>query len=148
MTAMQNRPQKAAGSHHRVFSRMTAGEKTFDIINILVMGLFSVIILYPVLNVAAVSLSSDFYIYSGQVGMLPKGFNIFVNGNVVNYLGEADCRLPKLTNSKLYAYEIENDGNLPEVQIIEMFVDGIIGGGVLDYIEISINKEMQSSNLI
>lgn len=73
-----------------------------------------------------------------------KGFNLFVNSKPVKYLGEVDCTLPKLTKSKLYAFEIENTGRLPDVQIIETFVDDEHGGGVLDYIEISVNKEFKA----
>ena len=83
MSDMSKRPQGAAVRRHHMFARMTTGEKTFDVINIIIMALFSIIILYPVLNVVAVSLSSDFYIYSGQVGMFPRGFNTFAYQKVL-----------------------------------------------------------------
>ena len=83
MSALSKKPETAIAKRHHMFARMTMGEKIFDVVNILIMALFSIIILYPVLNAAAVSLSSDFYIYSGQVGMFPKGFNTFAYQKVL-----------------------------------------------------------------
>ena len=51
--------------------------------------------------------------------------------------------LPKLTKADLYAFEIDNNGNLPDVQIVEIYVDGKESGGRLDYLEISINKDFE-----
>ena len=54
--------------------RKTAGEITFTCINSAIMVLFSLMILFPVLNVIAVSFSTDRYVYAGAVTFYPKGF--------------------------------------------------------------------------
>lgn len=70
-----------------------------------------------------------------------KGFTLFVNSRPVKYIGEKDCVIPKVTKQKLYAFEVENTGKMPDVQIIEMYVDNKESAGVLDYLEITVNKE-------
>ena len=87
--------------------------------------------------------NSKVILYLGLTKPLSEidGFTLFVNSKPVKYIGEKECVKPKLTNSKLYAFEIENDGNMPDVQILEIYIDSVKSGGMLDYIEISINKD-------
>ncbi len=59
---------------HPVRIRRTGSEKVFIILNTFAMLLFSLVILYPVLNVIAVSLSTDQYVYAGAVSVYPLGF--------------------------------------------------------------------------
>ena len=54
--------------------KRTKGDWTFTIINSVAMILFCVIILFPVLNVIAVSFSSDAYVYQGAVSIYPREF--------------------------------------------------------------------------
>lgn len=54
--------------------KRTKGDWTFTIINSAAMILFCVIILFPVLNVIAVSFSSDAYVYQGAVSIYPREF--------------------------------------------------------------------------
>lgn len=52
------------------------GDTAFDILNTLFMCFIMLIMLYPMLNVLAVSLSSPQAITAGRVSFYPKGFNI------------------------------------------------------------------------
>ena len=45
----------------------------FPIINILILTLFGIITLYPCLNVVAKAFSSQGYVITGQVYLIPKG---------------------------------------------------------------------------
>lgn len=56
--------------------RKTLGSVSFDIANHAFMILLMVVMLYPLLNVLAISLSSKAFIDAGEVTWLPKGFNI------------------------------------------------------------------------
>lgn len=55
--------------------RLSKGDKTFEILNIIAMSILSFVCLYPFINIAAISLSSNAAILSGEVFMLPKGLN-------------------------------------------------------------------------
>ncbi|RXZ80054.1 carbohydrate ABC transporter permease [Paenibacillaceae bacterium] len=52
------------------------GSRIFDLLNILMMLLLCVTMLYPFLNVIAVSLSNNEHILRGDITIFPKGFNI------------------------------------------------------------------------
>lgn len=52
------------------------GSKLFDLFNILIMLLLCVTMLYPFLNVIAVSLSNSEHILRGDITIFPKGFNV------------------------------------------------------------------------
>ena len=51
------------------------GSVTFDVFNYILMALLVVITLYPILNVFAVSISSNYYVVSGLVNIIPRGVN-------------------------------------------------------------------------
>lgn len=55
----------------------------FDYVNTIVMLLFSITILYPFVNTLAKSFSSETYITTGQVFLLPKGFSFASYKNVM-----------------------------------------------------------------
>ena len=55
--------------------RISSGDRAFVTINSLCMIIFCLIILFPVLNVIAVSFSSDQFVYNGSVTFYPKGFH-------------------------------------------------------------------------
>ena len=57
-------------------NRIRIGGVTFDAVLILLLLIFCVIILYPFLNVIAVSLSSSRMITRGAVGILPRELNV------------------------------------------------------------------------
>ncbi|MCR2048994.1 carbohydrate ABC transporter permease [Acetatifactor muris] len=57
-----------------VKSNIYIGSRTFDVILIIVMGLLSIIFIYPFLNVLAISFSSNSAIVTGQVTFFPKDF--------------------------------------------------------------------------
>lgn len=52
------------------------GSRLFDVFNILIMIFILVVVLYPILNIIATSLSSTRYIASGSVTVWPKGFTL------------------------------------------------------------------------
>jgi putative aldouronate transport system permease protein len=56
--------------------RKSAGDRVFDFTNTLIMVVLMVVMLYPMLNVIAVSLSDVVPIAAGQVTFYPKGFNL------------------------------------------------------------------------
>lgn len=58
------------------FKKSTFGENLFDILDILLMLVFVVIILYPILNLFATSVSDDGPILRGEVTFYPKGFDL------------------------------------------------------------------------
>lgn len=56
--------------------KVSLGSRVFDGVNIFVMLLILVVVLYPILNIMATSVSSAKYISSGSVTVWPQGFNI------------------------------------------------------------------------
>ena len=50
--------------------------RIFRVINTIIMILVVIITFYPILYLVAQSFSSERYIYAGEVGIIPKGFNI------------------------------------------------------------------------
>ncbi|MBW7454315.1 carbohydrate ABC transporter permease [Paenibacillus sepulcri] len=54
--------------------KVSLGSRTFDAINIFIMLLILVVVLYPILNIIATSLSSARYISSGSLTIWPRGF--------------------------------------------------------------------------
>ncbi|WP_018756479.1 carbohydrate ABC transporter permease [Paenibacillus terrigena] len=56
--------------------RESLGSRLFDLVNIFIMLLLCVIMLYPFLNVIAVSLSNTEHILKGDITIFPKGFNL------------------------------------------------------------------------
>lgn len=57
-------------------NRKTTGEIIFDVLNTVLMLLITAVMLYPMLNQLAVSLSSNNAISSGQVNLIPKNFTV------------------------------------------------------------------------
>jgi putative aldouronate transport system permease protein len=56
--------------------KKSAGDRFFDSVNILIMMVLMVIMLYPMLNVIAISLSDVVPIAAGRVTFFPIGFNL------------------------------------------------------------------------
>jgi putative aldouronate transport system permease protein len=54
--------------------RYTAGENLFNVVNIIIMIVLLITFLYPLLNMAAISLSSDVPVLRSQVTVYPIGF--------------------------------------------------------------------------
>ncbi len=52
------------------------GSRAFDVINIVIMLFILIVVLYPILNIIATSLSGTRYISAGSVTIWPKGFNL------------------------------------------------------------------------
>ena len=63
--------------------RMTKSEHIFNIINNIFMAVIVVVMLYPIINQVAISLSSDSAIISGQVNLIPKGITLVSYKNVI-----------------------------------------------------------------
>jgi putative aldouronate transport system permease protein len=55
--------------------RLTMGEKLFSAANIVIMTLLIVIFLYPIINMAAISMSGDVAVLRAEVTVFPIGFN-------------------------------------------------------------------------
>lgn len=56
--------------------KRSVGERTFNVINIVILTLAAISMLFPLLNVLAKSLSSNVAVTSGLVGLLPKDFQL------------------------------------------------------------------------
>lgn len=98
-----------------VKSKIYIGSRTFDVVLIIVMGLLSVIFIYPFLNVLAISLSGNGMIVTGQVTFYPKdiifeGYKmLFREENIFRAYGNtiiiaAGGALLSLTLTSLLAY--------------------------------------------
>ncbi|GGD49216.1 carbohydrate ABC transporter permease [Paenibacillus nasutitermitis] len=79
--------------------KVSLGSRAFDAVNIFIMLLILVVVLYPILNIIATSLSSARYISSGSVAIWPRGFTVQAYANVLK-----DALIYKgYMNSILYA---------------------------------------------
>lgn len=98
-----------------VKSKIYIGSRTFDVVLIIVMGLLSVIFIYPFLNVLAISLSGNGMIVTGQVTFYPRdiifeGYKmLFREENIFRAYGNtiviaAGGALLSLTLTSLLAY--------------------------------------------
>ncbi|MEC0242718.1 carbohydrate ABC transporter permease [Paenibacillus dokdonensis] len=56
--------------------KASMGSRAFDVINIVIMLFILIVVLYPILNIIATSLSGTRYISAGSVTIWPKGFNL------------------------------------------------------------------------
>lgn len=56
--------------------KASIGSRAFDVINIVIMLFILIVVLYPILNIIATSLSGTRYISAGSVTIWPKGFNL------------------------------------------------------------------------
>ena len=63
--------------------RMTKSEQAFNIINNIFMAFIVIIMLYPIVNQIAISLSSDSAILSGKVNLIPKGITLISYKSVI-----------------------------------------------------------------
>lgn len=61
-----------ATANHKM--KRSLGDRMFDLANVLLMCFFIIIILYPVLNVLAISFSNAEHVARGDVRLLPQGF--------------------------------------------------------------------------
>lgn len=68
--AIEDKPTQPVGI------RTTRGYRVFQVVNGLILAAVVVATLYPMVNIVARSFSSDGYIRSGKVNLLPRGFNV------------------------------------------------------------------------
>lgn len=54
----------------------TTGDKWFEAVNYVLLSFIIVICLLPILNIVAKSFSSEAYVLSGDIFLIPKGFNV------------------------------------------------------------------------
>ncbi len=70
-----------------------ASAKAFDIVNVIFLGLLTLIVLYPVLNIVSISVSSDTAVMTNKVTFYPVGFDldayqqIFTNKSLLRSFG-------------------------------------------------------------
>lgn len=64
--------------------RPTRGYRAFMVVNAIVLTGVVVVTLYPFINIVARSMSDQAYIISGQVNLLPKGFNLSAYDHVMS----------------------------------------------------------------
>ena len=58
------------------YMKESLGSRAFDFINVLIMLGILVVVLYPIINIIAISFSNASHISKGNIGLLPKGFTI------------------------------------------------------------------------
>lgn len=80
--------------------KRSLGDKVFDAVNVLLMILILVIILYPVLNVIAISFSGAENVAKADVTIFPKGFNL----EAYAYILKDEAVWRGYLNSILYAF--------------------------------------------
>lgn len=56
--------------------RMTTGEKIFNVLNCIILSIISFLCLFPFITLLSKSISEEAYVVSGQVTLLPKGFQL------------------------------------------------------------------------
>ena len=61
----------------------TRGYRVFSVVNAIVLVLVMVVTLYPFVNILAQSFSSEAFITTGQVNLVPRGFNLDTYGTVM-----------------------------------------------------------------
>lgn len=59
-----------------MLKKASMGSRAFDVINIVIMLFILIVVLYPILNIIATSLSGTRYISAGSITIWPKGFNL------------------------------------------------------------------------
>ncbi|ETT68567.1 binding-protein-dependent transport systems inner membrane component [Paenibacillus sp. FSL H8-457] len=59
-----------------MLKKASLGSRAFDVFNVVIMLFILIVVLYPILNIIATSLSGTRYISSGSVTIWPKGFNL------------------------------------------------------------------------
>lgn len=64
--------------------RPTRGYRVFMVVNAIILTGVVVVTLYPFINIVARSMSDQAYIISGQVNLLPKGFNLSAYDHVMS----------------------------------------------------------------
>ena len=65
--------------------KTTKGRIVFIVINTTLLILLAVVTLYPFLYVTAASFSDRMFILRGDIGIIPKGFNVNAYKNVFKY---------------------------------------------------------------
>jgi putative aldouronate transport system permease protein len=61
----------------------TRGYRVFSVVNAIVLVVVMLVTLYPFVNILAQSLSSEAFITTGQVNLVPRGFNLDTYGTVM-----------------------------------------------------------------
>lgn len=61
----------------------TRGYRAFSVVNAIVLVLVMIVTLYPFVNILAQSFSGEAFITSGQVNLVPRGFNLDTYGTVM-----------------------------------------------------------------
>ena len=64
----------ARNKEKEVKSKIYIGSRTFDVVLYILMGLLSIVFIYPFLNVLAISFSGNSAIVTGQVTFFPRDF--------------------------------------------------------------------------
>ncbi|MBQ7990149.1 MAG: carbohydrate ABC transporter permease [Oscillospiraceae bacterium] len=74
--AVAKRPEDVKDGSGSVFSRRTKGDIAFDVVNTIIMVLFTVIMLYPLINTVAMSFNDGIDALRGGITFLPRVFTL------------------------------------------------------------------------
>lgn len=76
--------QRRRPARRRTGIRPTRGYRAFQVVNAIILTGVVIVTLYPFINIVARSMSDQAYIISGQVNLLPKGFNLEAYDHVMS----------------------------------------------------------------
>ena len=125
--------------------KRTLGDKIFDVVNVILLGILTFIMIYPLYFTVLASLSDQLYVQAGEVILWPKGFtleaytNVFKNDTIWNgYLNSIIYTITStlynvaMTVSCAYALSrpgLKGKGGLNLFFIFTMY----FGGGLIPY---------------
>ena len=125
--------------------KRTLGDKIFDVVNVILLGILTFIMIYPLYFTVLASLSDQLYVQAGEVILWPKGFtleaytNVFKNDTIWNgYLNSIVYTITStlynvaMTVSCAYALSrpgLKGKGGLNLFFIFTMY----FGGGLIPY---------------
>ncbi len=148
MTFSVARPEAAKTPRRRI--RPSRGYRVFQVVNAVVLAGVVAVTLYPFLNILAQSFSSDSAIHTGQVNLIPRGFNLTTYKTVMkdpvfwtNYRNTVEYTVVATAISMVlttcYAYvlskkHVKGRGVLIGIALFTMFFNG---GLIPNYVLVS-----------
>ena len=125
--------------------KRTLGDKIFDVVNVILLGILTFIMIYPLYFTVLASLSDQLYVQAGEVILWPKGFtleaytNVFKNNTIWNgYLNSIiytiTSTLYNVSMTVTCAYALSRPG-LKGKGVLNLFFifTMYFGGGLIPY---------------
>ena len=125
--------------------KRTLGDKIFDVVNVILLGILTFIMIYPLYFTVLASLSDQLYVQAGEVILWPKGFtleaytNVFQNNTIWNgYLNSIiytiTSTLYNVSMTVTCAYALSRPGLKGKGALNLFFIFTMyFGGGLIPY---------------